>query len=88
MSKGGDIQLSCNEMAAYDRTSIILICFHGQKERELCGENLLICIEYRYYSSFQGRIWGQRTLGKHISFRSVLELMRMINEIVELGEEL
>ncbi|MDR1769625.1 MAG: hypothetical protein LBS02_03155 [Hungatella sp.] len=164
------IQRSCNEMAAYDRTSIMLICIHGQKERELYGEILncyidnpvpfsstadmilkldeicnligspqlvteprflnkkmkehyfarmkeqnklpvkakirlrdstsiglwahnakeilLICIEYRYYSSFQGRIWGERTLGKHISFRSVLELMRMINEIVEQGEEL
>lgn len=42
---------------------------------------LLVTIEYRLYSSLQGRVQGKLTKGKSVPFRSAMELMRMIQEI-------
>ncbi|WP_394523200.1 hypothetical protein [Lacrimispora sp. JR3] len=42
---------------------------------------LLVTIEYRLYSSLQGRVQGKLTQGKAVPFRSAMELMRMIQEI-------
>lgn len=44
-------------------------------------ETLLVKIDFRQYSSFQGRVQGKLTHGEYIGFRSALELMRMIREI-------
>lgn len=44
-------------------------------------ETLMVKIEYRQFSSLQGRVLGKMTAGKYIGFRSALELMRMIREI-------
>ncbi|MGL6221605.1 MAG: hypothetical protein ACRC36_26510 [Lacrimispora sphenoides] len=42
---------------------------------------LLIKIEFRQNATMQGRVIGKLTSKKYISFRSALELMRMIKEI-------
>lgn len=43
-------------------------------------ETLVIEIHQRQFSSMQGRIKGKCSEGNYISFRSVLELMRMLRE--------
>lgn len=43
-------------------------------------ETLVIEIHQRQCSSMQGRVKGKCTRGKYISFRSALELMRMLKE--------
>lgn len=45
-------------------------------------ETLMIVIEYRQNASLQGRVIGKVTSNKYVNFRSALELMRMIREIV------
>lgn len=50
-------------------------------------ETLLIKVEYRQYSCLQGRIQGKRTNGRPVSFRSSLELMRMMREIAIMADK-
>ena len=40
---------------------------------------LSVCVEFRRQASIQGRIRGKLTRGKEVSFRSGLELMRMMS---------
>lgn len=44
------------------------------------SETLVIEIHQRQFSSMQGRIKGKCSEGNYISFRSALELMRMLRE--------
>jgi hypothetical protein len=48
----------------------------------LAKETLLVKIEYRQNASIQGRVIGKLTKKKYVNFRSALELMRMLEEIV------
>ncbi|MEY8355369.1 hypothetical protein AALB39_18705 [Lachnospiraceae bacterium 54-53] len=168
MVKMEDIQICCEKMIATDRVSTMLICIHGKRGEEPCGEilncymegpvafynvgdlvlkldeicdwigtphpsteprflnhemekqyrsrmegksnvpvkakirlldssllisravkarqTLLVKIEFRQYSSFQGRVQGKLTRGEFVGFRSALELMRMVRELAMTDE--
>ncbi|WP_312429012.1 hypothetical protein [Lacrimispora sp.] len=47
----------------------------------LAKETLIVKIEYRQNASMQGRVIGRLTKKKYVSFRSALELMRMLEEM-------
>ncbi|MFT4006366.1 MAG: hypothetical protein QM683_12325 [Lacrimispora sp.] len=49
-------------------------------------ETLIVKIEYRLNSSMQGRVMGKLTNKEYVSFRSALELLRMLREIVVRAE--
>jgi len=48
----------------------------------LAKETLIVKIEFRQNASIQGRVIGKLTKKKYVNFRSALELMRMLEEIV------
>lgn len=50
---------------------------HALRAREV----LVVYIKYRQYSSIQGSIRGRLTKGEIVSFRSALELMRMVRMV-------
>ncbi|HCD45325.1 MAG TPA: hypothetical protein DEQ64_16660 [Lachnoclostridium sp.] len=45
-------------------------------------ETLIVKIEHRQNASIQGRVIGKLTKKQYVNFRSALELMRMLNEVV------
>jgi hypothetical protein len=65
------------EKASIQLQNSTVLCSQASRAKS----TLLIKIEYRQNASMQGRVIGKITAQNYISFRSALELMRMIKEI-------